>query len=172
MSQLDTHFFFIVTWFSLAANAEHSDVIQSLSWKKDGTLLATSCKDKQVRILDPRLPANSFTHVANSHQSIKDSRVVWLGDASRILTTGFDSVSIAIIFNLIFCMNNTLNVQLPNCNYQMNQQIQGAQSFSETVDCLGRHEIFHLLWNQRFIRVSMGTCYWSPWVISAVWYSR
>ncbi|XP_021932215.1 coronin-7 isoform X2 [Zootermopsis nevadensis] len=75
----------------MLSNAEHSDVIQSLSWKKDGTLLATSCKDKQVRILDPRLPANSFTHMANSHQSIKDSRVVWLGDANRILTTGFDS---------------------------------------------------------------------------------
>jgi len=76
----------------LLSNAEHSDVIQSLSWKKDGTLLATSCKDKQVRILDPRLPANCFTHTANSHQSIKDSRVVWLGDTGRILTTGFDSV--------------------------------------------------------------------------------
>ncbi|GFG39279.1 hypothetical protein Cfor_02204, partial [Coptotermes formosanus] len=75
----------------LLSNAEHSDVIQSLSWKKDGTLLATSCKDKQVRILDPRLPANCFTHTANSHQSIKDSRVVWLGDTGRILTTGFDS---------------------------------------------------------------------------------
>ncbi|XP_023703951.1 coronin-7 isoform X4 [Cryptotermes secundus] len=75
----------------MLSNAEHSDVIQSLSWKKDGTLLATSCKDKQVRILDPRLPANSFTHMANSHQSIKDSRVVWLGDTGKILTTGFDS---------------------------------------------------------------------------------
>lgn len=28
---------------------------------------------------------------AESHQSIKDSRVVWLGNQSRILTTGFDS---------------------------------------------------------------------------------
>ncbi|XP_069703216.1 coronin-7 isoform X2 [Periplaneta americana] len=81
----------ISTEKEMFSNAEHSDVIQSLSWKKDGTLLATSCKDKQVRILDPRLPANIFVHVANSHQSIKDSRVVWLGDTSRILTTGFDS---------------------------------------------------------------------------------
>ena len=28
---------------------------------------------------------------AESHQSIKDSRIVWLGDQNRILTTGFDS---------------------------------------------------------------------------------
>nr|CAD7393572.1 unnamed protein product [Timema cristinae] len=73
----------------VGANTEHSEVIQSLSWKKDGTLMATSCKDKQVRILDPR--SSNFTHVANSHQSIKDSRVIWLGDTNRILSTGFNS---------------------------------------------------------------------------------
>ena len=99
-------FTFCTYSFSLTANAEHSDVIQSLSWKKDGTLLATSCKDKQVRILDPRLPANCFTHTANSHQSIKDSRVVWLGDTGRILTTGFDSVS------------TDINVLCHNCIYR------------------------------------------------------
>lgn len=65
-------------------------MIQSVSWKKDGTLLATSCKDKQVRILDPRVE-KSCIKTANSHQSIKDSRVVWLGDSNRILTTGFDA---------------------------------------------------------------------------------
>jgi coronin-7 len=95
-----TAIYFVIHF--LAASAEHTDVIQSLSWKKDGTLLATSCKDKQVRILDPRLPTNSFTHMANSHQSIKDSRVVWLGDTGRILTTGFDSVSVDLIIDLFF----------------------------------------------------------------------
>jgi coronin-7 len=37
------------------SNADPTDVIQSVSWKRDGTLLATSSKDKQVRILDPRV---------------------------------------------------------------------------------------------------------------------
>lgn len=69
---------------------EHPDVIQSLSWKLDGTLMTTSCKDKVVRIVDPRSNV-PITMAADSHQSIKDSRVVWLGDQSRILTTGFDS---------------------------------------------------------------------------------
>lgn len=72
------------------SNNEHPDVIQSLSWKQDGTVLATSCKDKIVRILDPRA-ASPFNMAADSHQSIKDSRVVWLGDQNRILTTGFDA---------------------------------------------------------------------------------
>ncbi|KAJ0172788.1 hypothetical protein K1T71_011927 [Dendrolimus kikuchii] len=69
---------------------DHTDVVQSTSWKKDGKLLATSCKDKKVRILDPRA-ASAVMDVANSHQNIKDSRIVWLGDQDRILTTGFDS---------------------------------------------------------------------------------
>ncbi|XP_068623199.1 coronin-7 [Battus philenor] len=71
-------------------NKDHAEVIQSTSWKKDGRLLATSCKDKKVRILDPRTP-DSVLNIASSHQNIKDSRVVWLGDTERILTTGFDS---------------------------------------------------------------------------------
>lgn len=53
-------------------------------------MLATSCKDKIVRIVDPR-SATAIQMSADSHQSIKDSRVVWLGEQNRILTTGFDS---------------------------------------------------------------------------------
>ncbi|XP_037919138.1 coronin-7 isoform X3 [Hermetia illucens] len=71
-------------------NNEHPETIQSLSWKNDGTVLATSCKDKIVRIVDPR-SATAIQMSADSHQSIKDSRVVWLGEQNRILTTGFDS---------------------------------------------------------------------------------
>ncbi|CAH2055926.1 unnamed protein product, partial [Iphiclides podalirius] len=71
-------------------NRDHPEVIQSTSWKKDGRLLATSCKDKRLRVLDPRAPEPVLS-VASSHQNIKDSRVVWLGDNERILTTGFDS---------------------------------------------------------------------------------
>ncbi|KFB41792.1 AGAP000930-PA-like protein [Anopheles sinensis] len=70
-------------------NDEHPDVIQSLSWKKDGRLCATSCKDKFVRVLDPRI-ASPITLDAESHQNHIDSRIVWLGDQNRVLTTGFD----------------------------------------------------------------------------------
>lgn len=72
------------------SNADHTEVIQSVSWKRDGSLVATSCKDKQVRILDPRVE-QSCIKTANSHQSIKDSRIVWLGDNNKVLTTGFDA---------------------------------------------------------------------------------
>lgn len=72
------------------ASNDHPEVIQSLSWKQDGTIFATSCKDKIVRIVDPRA-ATSTLQTADSHASIKDSRVVWLGEQNRILTTGFDA---------------------------------------------------------------------------------
>uniref|UniRef100_A0A182VT39 Coronin n=1 Tax=Anopheles minimus TaxID=112268 RepID=A0A182VT39_9DIPT len=72
------------------SNNEHPEVIQSLSWKQDGRLCVTSCKDKMLRVMDPRA-GTPITLAAESHQSIKDSRVVWLGDQNRILSTGFDA---------------------------------------------------------------------------------
>lgn len=85
----------------VAGNSEHSDVVQSVSWKRDGRLVITSCKDKQLRVIDPRSSKHQVTQSTSSHQSIKDSRVVWLGDSNRILTTGFDSVSMRGILKVI-----------------------------------------------------------------------
>ncbi len=33
---------------------QHKGAITSLAWNLDGTLIATACKDKMLRILDPR----------------------------------------------------------------------------------------------------------------------
>ncbi|XP_015593295.1 coronin-7 isoform X2 [Cephus cinctus] len=87
----------VVSQQELFSNNEHAEVIQSLSWKQDGTILATSCKDKQVRIIDPR-GAKCIVNAVASHQSIKDSRIVWLGDSDRILTTGFDAARLRQVF--------------------------------------------------------------------------
>lgn len=72
------------------SNSEHPDTIQSLSWKKDGAILCTNTKDKKVRIVDPR-SNDPLVLEAESHQSIKDSRIIWLGTQDRILTTGFNA---------------------------------------------------------------------------------
>ncbi|XP_015514846.2 coronin-7 isoform X3 [Neodiprion lecontei] len=87
----------VISQQELFSNNEHAEVIQSLSWKQDGTLLATSCKDKQVRIIDPR-SSRCIVNTSPSHQSIKDSRIVWLGDKDRILTTGFDSARLRQVY--------------------------------------------------------------------------
>ncbi|XP_065334723.1 coronin-7 isoform X2 [Cloeon dipterum] len=86
----------INTETELYSSSEGGDVVQSLSWRADGTVFATTCKDKQVRVQDPR--ANRVTHSANSHQGLKDSRVVWLGDPNWVLTTGFDAVRLREVY--------------------------------------------------------------------------
>ncbi|XP_011637681.1 coronin-7 isoform X2 [Pogonomyrmex barbatus] len=80
----------------LFSNSDHTEVIQSVSWKEDGTVLATSCKDKQMRIIDPRA-SSCVINSCSSHQSIKDSRVVWL-NSDRILTTGFDAARLRQVY--------------------------------------------------------------------------
>ncbi|KAK5643995.1 hypothetical protein RI129_007840 [Pyrocoelia pectoralis] len=80
----------LISQQDLFTNSDHTDIIQSTGWKKDGSLIVTSCKDKQIRIIDPRVEIVCIK-TANSHQSIKDSRVVWLGDDDKVLTTGFDA---------------------------------------------------------------------------------
>lgn len=77
----------------------HDDIIMSVSWSANGNLLATSAKDKKVRIIDVR--ANRIVNSASSHENNRDSRVVWLGDTPYILTTGFDSVCNNIYMRLI-----------------------------------------------------------------------
>ncbi|KOC65257.1 Coronin-7 [Habropoda laboriosa] len=87
----------VISQQELFSNNEHADVIQSLSWQQDGVLLATSCKDKQVRIIDPRASA-CIVNSCSSHQSIKDSRIVWLSNGDRILTTGFDAARLRQVY--------------------------------------------------------------------------
>ncbi|KAM9745932.1 coronin-7-like isoform 1-T1 [Menidia menidia] len=72
----------------LAALEEHSDQVQSLSWKRDGSLLASSCKDKMLRVFDPRAQLTPVQS-AKSLQNNKDSRILWAKD-DYLVTTGFD----------------------------------------------------------------------------------
>lgn len=38
----------------LSLDDMHPDVIHSVCWNNNGSLLATTCKDKTLRIIDPR----------------------------------------------------------------------------------------------------------------------
>ncbi|BFZ60390.1 Coronin-like protein crn1 [Saitoella coloradoensis] len=70
---------------------KHADIIQSLSWNRQGTLMVTTSRDKKIRIWDPRSP--DAVKVSNGHEGAKTSRAVWLGDTDRIATTGFSKRS-------------------------------------------------------------------------------
>ncbi|KAI8089305.1 uncharacterized protein BX664DRAFT_332680 [Halteromyces radiatus] len=69
----------------------HTEIIQSLAWNYNGSLLATTCRDKRLRIFDVR--SNKIVQEGSGHQGIKGSRVVWLGDSDRLATTGFSRMS-------------------------------------------------------------------------------
>ena len=69
----------------------HPDTIFSISWNREGSMLATTCKDKQVRVVDAR--SGLVVRQAGGHQGAKPSKCVWLGDKQMILTTGFSKFS-------------------------------------------------------------------------------
>nr|XP_033770813.1 coronin-7-like isoform X4 [Geotrypetes seraphini] len=77
----------------LAVLEPHGDHIQSLTWKQDGTLLGTSCKDKKLRIFDPRTgPAASKS--TQGHENMKDSRLIWIGASDYVLSFGYGQMRV------------------------------------------------------------------------------
>ncbi|KAG6818437.1 hypothetical protein H0H93_004988 [Arthromyces matolae] len=70
----------------------HGDAIQSLAFNPTGTLLATTCRDRKLRLFDPRTGGEPV-RVVDGHGGIKGSRVTWMGDLDKIATTGFSKMS-------------------------------------------------------------------------------
>ncbi|KAJ7198914.1 microtubule binding protein [Mycena haematopus] len=70
----------------------HADAIQSIAFSPTGTLLATTCRDRKLRLFDPRT-GGTAVRTADGHGGIKGSRVVFLGSHDRLATTGFSKMS-------------------------------------------------------------------------------
>eukprot|EP00063_Salmo_salar_P004621 XP_013979456.1 PREDICTED: coronin-2B isoform X3 [Salmo salar] len=71
----------------------HSDVVLCMSFNTDGSLLATSCKDKHLRVIEPRSGKvlQSYCHISEQEADCKShrvNRVVFLGNMKRLVTTG------------------------------------------------------------------------------------
>ncbi|MBW0543195.1 hypothetical protein O181_082910 [Austropuccinia psidii MF-1] len=75
---------------------QQPDMVGSMSFNWTGTLLATTCKDKKLRIFDIR--SGQQTSIADSHTGIKGSRVEWMGRLDRVCTTGFSKLSDRQVF--------------------------------------------------------------------------
>ena len=71
---------------------DHGDDVQCVSWQPGSGLLATQCRDRFLRIIDPRSGDDSQVGICQSHDGPKDSKVIWLNDNNRVLTTGFGAV--------------------------------------------------------------------------------
>jgi len=75
----------------LQVEAQHADIIQAIDWNYHGSLLATSCKDKKVRLIDVR--QQKIASEVEAHLGIKGSRVCWLGRKEKLFSVGFTKTS-------------------------------------------------------------------------------
>lgn len=71
---------------------DHTDVVMSFEWNENGSLVATTCKDKQLRFFDPR-QAKATLQSAGSFVGVKPAKVVWLENHSKLAVVGFSATS-------------------------------------------------------------------------------
>uniref|UniRef100_A0A3Q2U3C1 Coronin n=1 Tax=Fundulus heteroclitus TaxID=8078 RepID=A0A3Q2U3C1_FUNHE len=69
----------------------HPDLIYSTCWNRDGSRIVTSCKDKKLRVLDPRKGTVLFEK-DKPHEGSRPVRAVFVSDG-KILSTGFSRMS-------------------------------------------------------------------------------
>jgi WD40 repeat protein len=69
----------------------HKGIVTSVTWNGDGSLMATSSKDKNLRVFDPR--SSSLVAEVPDHQGAKSGRALWLGKQDKIVTCGFTKTS-------------------------------------------------------------------------------
>mmetsp|Transcript_47480 Transcript_47480/g.133612 ORF Transcript_47480/g.133612 Transcript_47480/m.133612 type:complete len:449 (+) Transcript_47480:103-1449(+) len=78
-----------------AFSIQMPEQVNHIKWNYSGSLIATTCKDKKLRVIDPR--TNAFVAEVKVHEGVKPSKVEWLGgpaatdDGYRFVTTGFTS---------------------------------------------------------------------------------
>lgn len=68
----------------------HTDIIYSCCFNWDGSLLLTTCKDKKIRIINPR--DGEVFEEATSHEGSKATRAIFLKNG-LVFTTGFSKRS-------------------------------------------------------------------------------
>lgn len=66
---------------------DNPQLIQDVIWSYDGSQLVTSCKDKMVRLYDPRTA--TATASVQAHDGSKTSKLVWLGKRKQFISVGF-----------------------------------------------------------------------------------
>lgn len=69
----------------------HTDLILGVSVSYQGDLIATTCRDKMMRIVDPR--SGTVVTETQGHHGAKGSRVTWLGNKPNLFSVGFGKSS-------------------------------------------------------------------------------
>ncbi|XP_070591540.1 coronin-6-like [Erythrolamprus reginae] len=69
----------------------HTDVIYNVCWNRNGSQIVTTCKDKHLRIIDPRQHL-VVAEILKPHEGARPVRAIFLADG-RVFTTGFSKMS-------------------------------------------------------------------------------
>ncbi|XP_066267007.1 coronin-6-like isoform X3 [Branchiostoma lanceolatum] len=69
----------------------HTDILWSCGWNYNGTRIVTTCKDKTLRVIDPRT-GDVISERKKAHDGAKPQRAVYMKDG-RVFTTGFSRMS-------------------------------------------------------------------------------
>lgn len=69
----------------------HPDLIYSACWNRDGSRILTACKDKTLRVLDPR-KGTVIAEKEKTHEGSRPIRAVFMADG-KIFSTGFSRMS-------------------------------------------------------------------------------
>ncbi|NXU59609.1 CORO6 protein, partial [Turnix velox] len=69
----------------------HTDLIYNVGWNRNGSLLVTTCKDKKVRVIDPR-KQEIIAEKNKPHDGARPIRAIFMADG-KIFTTGFSKMS-------------------------------------------------------------------------------
>eukprot|EP01107_Rhizomastix_libera_P010727 TRINITY_DN27_c0_g1_i1.p1 TRINITY_DN27_c0_g1~~TRINITY_DN27_c0_g1_i1.p1 ORF type:complete len:452 (+),score=116.56 TRINITY_DN27_c0_g1_i1:25-1380(+) len=65
----------------------HTDLISTVCWNGDGSQLVTGCRDKKLRIIDPR--GQTILGETICHQGVKGLRALWMPNKDKIVSVGF-----------------------------------------------------------------------------------
>lgn len=63
------------------------NLIQDVVWDIKGDIMATSCKDKSVRFIDPRA-GTLAREIKQAHDGLKSMKLTFLGETGKFMTTG------------------------------------------------------------------------------------
>ncbi|XP_069082357.1 coronin-6 isoform X1 [Pleurodeles waltl] len=69
----------------------HPDLIYNVCWNHNGSLICTTCKDKKIRIIDPR-KQQVVAEKERPHEGARPVRAIFISDG-KIFTTGFSRMS-------------------------------------------------------------------------------
>ncbi|XP_054992964.1 coronin-7 isoform X1 [Sorex araneus] len=71
--------------------AAHGDMVLGVAWSQDGALVGTACKDKQLRLFDPRAQPEASQRT-EAHANSRDCRLAWTGTREHLVSTGFNQM--------------------------------------------------------------------------------